>query len=622
MSTATLDDVGAPKVIEPLTDGEAYLYAILKDPSGLDQAEFLWFDPSSEDNKFCHVCGSSITSSHFREHDLEDNDDDQWYEKYMSPSGCFRAWPYQWSWWRHDDILQIDQCARSVGKSLSIKVRGCAFPFVKPGQEMVITAPELVHLEPITGLIESQVYATRLLREMIPRTRSAITHRPFQLNFSNGARIIGRIPQRDGKGVKGIHPIWLELDEAQDYPEPGWTELTETLQRGLEGAQWRAHGVTRGVRDKFYEYTQEHADNMWRVHRYPAMYRPNWSERERVQKEAEYGGRNDPDYRRNVLGLHGDNTNPIFVLAQLMSCVDENTDSDYNALEYFHPGWGRTKRTPALVSVENLRLYDMDITEVLDYPRQHLQYRGVDKRNPSAYFWVGMDVGFTTDPTELLVWVETWPHGPNKPSKIKLIARSSLVRMPHHEQIKAMLHTIHFYRPRAFGIDKGGHGLPLFQEIQEYLDAFRTKDQEKIPPWMHDYDLEFAVQVIKGYNFAEKLIVDFDKSIDVGDFDDPVAKAGMRRNAKEYATDVLRDLVDANRIELPWDPHLLTQYSGATQKAAKGSTDQYGRRLFSKGNDHTLDASRFMALAWSQYSIEALLNQPKEQEAVLDRAVW
>jgi hypothetical protein len=267
VSTATVDpeleERQLPQVLEDLSDDECALWAILQDPSGLDQAEFLWHDPDR-------------------------------------PDGCFRAWAFQWSWYRCVDPLQIDQCARSVGKSLSIKVRGFAFPFLFPGQEMVVTAPELVHLEPIVGLIEQQFQATRLGREMLPRSRSAITHRPFQMNFNNGSRIIGRIPQRDGKGVKGIHPVWLELDEAQDYPHAGWVEFTETLKRGHEGAVWRAHGVTRGLRDDFFEHTQDNPDNDWTVHRFPAMYRPNWTDEERQEKIKKYGSRDDPDYRRNV----------------------------------------------------------------------------------------------------------------------------------------------------------------------------------------------------------------------------------------------------------------------------------------------------------------------------------
>jgi hypothetical protein len=539
-----------PNVLETLSEEECYLWALLSDPSGLDQAEFLWYDPDADD-------------------------------------GCFRAWPFQWGWYRTTEPLQIDQCARSVGKTLSIKVRGCAFPLLYPGQEMVITAPELVHLEPITTLIEQQIYSTRLLNEMLPRGRSAVTHRPFQMNFQNGSRIIGRIPQRDGKGVKGIHPIWLELDEAQDYPHAGWVELIETLKRGHEGAVWRAHGVTRGVRDDFYNYTQDTPDNHWKVHRFAAMQRPTWTDEERQEKIQKYKGREDPNYRRNVLGLHGDATSPIFVLHRLMACADSDETSDYNVDEYFF----------TTIKSEMLKYAGDSIASVLDFPMRHRSYLGPPSGKPRASFWVGMDIGFTVDPTEILVFVEYRPKR-DAPSKLKLITRIQLVRMDHHNQVHAMLHTIDFYKPKVFAMDKGGLGLPLVQEMQEF-----GEHPELIPAWAQGYDIGTSLTRIKGYNFSSNLLVEFDQSIEVEPWEDAEKKAGIFRNAKEQGSDVLRDLVDAKRMELPWDAELLRQWQGGTWMPSKGH-DQYGRRRYSEGDDHTLDAARMMALGWSQFSIE------------------
>lgn len=506
----------------------------------------------------------------------------------------------------------------SVGKSQSILVRGCAFPFVHPGLEMVVTAPELIHLEPIVSKIEQQFYATWFLSQMLPRGKSAVTHRPFQMNFLNGARIIGRIPQRDGKGVKGIHPIWLELDEAQDYPKAGWKELTETLKRGVAGARWRSHGVTRGVRDDFYEKTQDSSN--WHVHRFPAMWRPNWTDKEREDAIAEYDSRDDPDYRRNVLGLHGDATNPIFVLTQLMKNVDNDPLSDYNAGEYFKQ----------VIKAEELELLRVDITHFLDFPAGHLAYLGdaterkavLDgRKQPRAIYWVGMDVGFTIDPSEILIFVE-YREKPRDPvTKLRLLSRLSLWRMPVQQQVMAMLAVIDFYRPKVFALDRNGIGLPLWQLIQDHLDAFKARDLDKIPAWFHGFDLERAATSIKGYTFGQNLIVDFDKTIEVGRFDDAVEKAGMKREAKAYSTDQLRELVDQSRLWLPWDEDFLKQFQGATWTAVKGGIDQYGRRMFSKGNDHCLDAAREMALGWAQYSIEETIAAPKTRVPVYDSFV-
>lgn len=601
-------------VVEMLTDEEAYLFAIMSDSSGLDQAEFLWHDLSVEDNKVCVVCGCLQTSVHRYEHEKLPMKE-MWVERTdKTSSGCFRAWAYQWIWWRCSDAMQIDQSARSVGKSLSIKVRGCAFPFVHPGSEMLITAPELVHLEPIVGLIEQQMYSTWLYREMLMVGRSGVTHRPFQMNFRNGARIIGRIPQKDGKGVKGMHPIWLEQDEAQDYPHDGWVELRETLKRGHDDARWRAHGVTRGIRDDFFEHTDENnPDNQWTVHRWTAMQRPTWSDEERAEKISEYGSRDDPDYRRNVTGQHGDATAPIFVTHQLMKNVDVDPLSEYNTDEYYKE----------VIKVEQLNLLGQDMIQYLQLPMGHLNYLGPlnerGKANPKAIYWVGMDVGYTVDPTEILVWVEYKEKPADRINKIKLLTRLSLIRMPIDEQLKAMLAVIDHYKPKAYAMDKGGNGLPLYQQLQNYVERVRTKDYEQVPPWVVQYEesLTGALTLIKGYNFSSKLIVALDQTVNLDAIKDEITKQGMQRNAKDWATDVLRGMVDAVQLQMPWDDTFLKEFQLGTYQNVKGGMDQYGHRVYSKANDHCLDASRFMALAWSLDAIEAMLAQTREADPVM-----
>jgi len=110
---------------------EAYLLAILDSPDGLDLAEFAWFDSESDD-------------------------------------GCYRAWDFQWPWYTCNDMFQVDQGGRALGKTVGIKMRAFAFPFYYSGQRMLLTAPELNHLRPLTDEIEKSLLGTRLIREMLP----------------------------------------------------------------------------------------------------------------------------------------------------------------------------------------------------------------------------------------------------------------------------------------------------------------------------------------------------------------------------------------------------------------------------------------------------------------------
>lgn len=542
-------------VLEALTDDEKYLIALLEDESGVDQAEFLWPDETSEE-------------------------------------GVFRCWDYQVAWYRDSSKFSIDQCARSVGKSVGIQLRAFAFAFNNPDEEMLITAPELIHLDPVTRYIEDRMLGVRIAREMLKKDgkSNGVRHRPFEVRFSNGAKILGRIPQKDGKGVKGMHPKKLEMDEAQDYPEPGWIELTETLRYGQEGATWRAHGVTRGVRDYFYKLTQP--ESGWTVHRITAMHRPDWTPEERKQKAEVYGGRHSPDYRRNILGQHGDAQNPLFVLTRLMACVDSNQGSIYNTNEYMH----------LRISHERVVENGGDIAMFLDFPAAHQAYERT---------WVGMDVGMTNHPSEILIFGEVSRKNSGKAFKkdgiddpdvrLKAIARLHLERISAPDQRQVLKAIYDHYKPRAIAMDKTGLGLPIYQEV------------------INGPDKGFA-HAMRGYNFSEKIVVGYeDMPSDIRTSD--VSNYAIMANVLEYSSDTLRLLVDRQQLILPWDIEMLREFQGQTYVVKRSTTNPYGKKRFNQGKFHTLDAARMAALAFSQEVIEATKPKPEEFEPVLDAFV-
>lgn len=195
-------------VLERLTEEEAALVAILTDPSGSELAEFAYRD-------------------------------DQSY------GGRYRLWDMQWPYYHCAEKYQVDASGRGVGKSVSAVLRACAFVFNFPGQEMLVTAPELSHLSLVTDKVEENLLKYRILKEMLKdggrnAKANGIRKSPhWQVTFSNSAKILSRLPGRTGKGVKGPHPLAIELDELQDFPRRGFTELTETIKISEEGAIWR-----------------------------------------------------------------------------------------------------------------------------------------------------------------------------------------------------------------------------------------------------------------------------------------------------------------------------------------------------------------------------------------------
>lgn len=542
-------------VLADLTEEEKYLVAILKDQSGIDQAEFSWTDETS-------------------------------------PDFLFRCWDFQYPWYRHTDKYQIDQAGRAVGKSNGIQMRAWAFPFTNPGEEMLLTAPELIHLDPITSKVEDRLMSTRLSREFLKRsgTSNGIRHRPFDVTFRNGSRILGRIPQKDGRGVKGMHPKKLEMDEAQDYPEPGWVELGETLKYGEEDATWRAHGVSRGVRDRYYKQTQPESD--WKVHRITAMHRPDWTQTEREAKAELYGSRDHPDFRRNILGLHGDASSALFVLTRLMACVDQDKESAYNR-EIYHN---------VRINDEKLRETGMPIEALLELPSVHTE--------KYTRFWVGMDVGLTNHPSEILIFAEEHPqkqHGGRRADlpdmRLRCVARIHLERISSPDQRRVLEAIYDFYKPEAISMDRTGLGLPIYQEIMD--------PQANSPRGMR--------RIMRPYNFSEKIVIGYEEDRrDPEDRWDPDWEPEeIKANVLEYSSDMLRTYVDQEKIKLPWDIDMIREFQGQTYVVAKSNTDAYGKKKFNAGKFHALDAARMAVLGQLQEVIENRL-LIADDEPVLD----
>jgi hypothetical protein len=286
-----------------------------------------------------------------------------------------------------------------------------------------------------------------------------------------------------------------------------------------------------------------------------------------------YRSRDNPDYRRSVLGLHGDATNPLFVLHRLMNAVDEDLSSDYNTNVYRHMRINYEMLTDRGASYSPV--------EFLDFPDVH--------RHGYVAYWCGMDIGYTKDPSEILVFGE---FKKGNQAALRLLSRIHLERLEAPVQGEVIAQVMSFYQPRVFAMDKTGNGLPLFQYLQS------------------DYP-DVAAQ-IKGYNFSEKILVDFDEAVvaSLKEGDDDVKEAGIERIVLEYATDKLREYVDRQLFELPWDTELIGEFQGQTYVYSnKATMDVYGRprRIFSQGNFHGLDAARMAALGFAQYKIEEMM---------------
>lgn len=269
--------------------------------------------------------------------------------------------------------------------------------------------------------------------------------------------------------------------------------------------------------------------------------------------------------------------------------MDSREDSDYNANIYTH----------IRINDEALRDSGLPIEALLDLPGSHKQFKRV---------WIGMDVGMTNHPSEILVFGAE--HKPSKRigadvegERLRVLTRVHLERIGTMDQLRVMDFLAAFYKPIAFGMDRTGLGLPIFNLITASGQGVEVSDALK--------------NAIRGYNFSEKIAVGFEPpSGDEHEWTDPMDRA-IQGNVLEFSSDQLRTLVDQQRLVLPWDIDMLREFQGQAYYINRSSTNPYGKKEFNKGKFHALDAARMAALANSQELIEKQMKLMPAQSSVL-----
>lgn len=513
--------------------------------------------------------------------------------------GCYRVRDYQYPLFRIHDRYAGAACARSVGKTESIKARAFTHAFRRVGENLLVTAPELIHLLPLTDSIEDRIRDTRITREFLDTRggKTGFTHRPFGVDFLDGTKIVGRIPKVTGTGVKGQHQPDLMVEEAQDYPERGWTEVHETVEKDHTDAQgepdftYHFYGVHSGARDSgFFKRVNE---GVFKLIQVTAMQRPGWSAEEKEAAKAAYGGTSSPDYRRNIYGEPGSAASPYFVTSRLIACVDQQRESAYNELEYVHQE----------LRAEELDDMRMAIGDVLDLPTSF------------GDVYCGADIGLTTSPTVLSVFSH---ETIDKVPRLKLLRRYTMERF-RERSIREAMYALGWHfggRLQAFGIDATGLGAPIFQAME---------DDETAPGRL--------LEVQRGYKFNALVPVHVDASFvttdSSGQLRDQFGAAvkmevdpatGIERPVTympmiEASTRYLRDFVDSGFLLLPFDTAITSDMQGETQQRVKAVGERKGKpNMF-----HILDSFRAMAMAFRSGEIEEQLSAPPAP--VLDMAL-
>lgn len=454
-------------------------------------------------------------------------------------------------------------CGRAVGKTEALSKM---FPWaminnIFPGDYLVYTVPNKVHLEPVWNGLTKQFRTNSFLKNFVEPTRG-INSGTNTIKLLNGTILDCRIAGTSGTGVNviGLHSPFEIVDEGGYYPWGTWSELGPTLNTWTKGYRLIVSGVPTGLRENNVLYHADRENDSFTKHRISAHRNPRYSEEDDERNLKKYGGSDSEDYLHFVLGQHG---KPVF------SVFDRN-----------------------LMRISNYPVFKLTLDGIKlsknfnDYIERLSVLPSIDKEVSSVL--IGIDLGYT-EPTAIVIMYQ------DVRGNIKFHARVTLrkVAYPIQSQVIDWLDTK--YNPSIIGVDAGNTGKSEIQRLQ-MEERYRSK------------------------HYEERMIpIDFNSNVMLGidsDGNDIVSRT------KPFSVSVLQEYTNSHRIVYTsTDFEMVSELERMTYTKTTSGNIVYRTltpRGGQKGDDHHTSALLCAMLAFYLRN-EQILSIPKRRKLFAPR---
>jgi len=441
---------------------------------------------------------------------------------------------------RADRIVHLD--GRAVGKTVNLATLLLWFCHVNRWKSVLVAAPYQAQLDLIVEEAEFQIHNVPILNEAVAREKSGglkikrKTH--VDIFFRNGCTAHFRPAGTRGDAFRGLHVDLILVDEGAWLPEAAWTALMPCLNPG--GAM-RVYSTPSGLRDRaYYQISGPEAQRKgWTVFRWPAWIAPDWSAKRREDLLVFYGGEGTAGWRHEVAGEHGQPSYGAFSAALVMKAVSE--------IEGYQKAVLRGEDFVGCANEQE--------------SRQRMEAL-LNLSGGRGRCWMGVDTGYTSDPTEVVVLEE------DENEVLSLFLRVHAERLPYPlvSELIALVDTV--YNPVGIGLDRGGNGAAVEQELTG-LDKFSERGM--------------AAKLV-AYDFGGTLVVGEDANGNE-----------IRKRTKEEMSRLISKALSANKLRLPaQDPEVEDQLCSQTYVRTERGV------VYSKGSDHVNDALRTALLRRAQ----------------------
>jgi len=498
---------------------------------------------------------------------LEECDAVTWGERWLvNRDGSRRAyWGHQLEDLLAEDgnIVHLD--GRDVGKTANLATLALHYGLTTAKGTGLVAASLAGQLMAIWEEVEFQLENNGRLEACVARRRDGqrkMQRFPYpRVEFVNGSVLYFRAAGAYGEAFRSLHVERVWVDEGAWLSEEAWRALRQCLKAG---GRLRVYSTPNGVRNStYYRLT---TSTRWRVFHWPSWLNPSWTGDHEADLLEFYGGRGSAGWQHEVAGEHGAPSYGAFNPEHLALAVQD---------------------VPEYVKVV---ITGEELADCRSEQEEEERFEALLGIWPDCgEYYVGADLGYTNDPTEILVFKESGgKEGQKTKDKgqlagedgeqrldgrgVRLVLRVHMEKVgyPQIAQCLGVIDTL--LAPAGIGIDNGGNGLAVVQELMS-LDKY------------------------KGRGFDGRLLgLDFGSTTA---FELPDGTQ-VKKRTKELMTSLINRALQRREIVFPnSDPEIADQFLTQTYSLNNGSV------TYSKGNDHIIDATRCMVLSRDKAATES-----------------
>ena len=317
-----------------------------------------------------------------------------------------------------------------------------------PEDYILYTVPSKVHLEPVFTNLIRQFRSNSFLKNFIDK-KSGVNSSDYKITLLSQSTLLCRIAGQSGTGANliGLHTPLILTDEAGYYPLNAFNEMQPALNVWTTGYKEMVTGVPTGLRENNILYLADQENKNYTKHRVSSYDNPRITKEDEERAIEQYGGKDTDDFIHLFLGLHG---KPVF------SIFDRN-----------------------LFRIDTYPVFKLDINGIqhndnLEEILSKIASFPVIKSGNYGIF-MGIDLGYT-EPTAIIIMYRDSNDCLKFHGRIKL----TKVSYPIQEKLIDLLDTK--FQPELIGIDRGGAGVSVVQNLLEHRDFLHKDFKNKIYP--------------------------------------------------------------------------------------------------------------------------------------------